>query len=436
MNRKWMGLVLAGALFASPVFAKAAVLMPEQATPATLEGEMLALPEGAMPEMPAEAQIAVPAMPEMPQMPADTSAFATLSARGAEQMEQILTADANAFLETAIVGEGAGGAKFAVSPGYASALIASSALQSADPALAAGPGTEAGLHQSAQLFLGELSAYGLGAPISPMRAGFMPQSFLLRAVQSAKAADGGFACDAALLFLTDTAGKRQEGAAYVFARFFSAEKTTLWLCDDLRVVQTLAQLQSIRQNPSLTLSATPAPGEAPQVAAAPMAPIPGEQSLAEQNGLVLASPEELAAMQQAAAPSVAQVVRIIESSSGASVREQPSSKAKRLAIAKPGVDYDFLGVGQTGWVSIRTSDGTMGYVNAKLIEEIPGQDGFERVVAKKTITLHEEPMANSNEVAKVEAGRKYPVISREMGEWVQIRASNGAIGYIHQKNLR
>ncbi|MBR2098439.1 MAG: SH3 domain-containing protein, partial [Firmicutes bacterium] len=117
-------------------------------------------------------------------------------------------------------------------------------------------------------------------------------------------------------------------------------------------------------------------------------------------------------------------------------RESPTTNSKRIAMAYPGVQYEFLGVTDYSWITIMTPDGLYGYISPKLVGPLPGEENGRRVTVTKSMTIHEEPTYYSNEPSSVRSGHSYYVINDKLEEWVQIRNTDGSIGYVNRKYIR
>ena len=374
---------------------------------------------------------------------------------GNEEIERLYAGDLARWSGTALsVLATDGGALLLDSATPVYTLVSAAARETADPQYAAAPGTAEGLNRAAGLLLGEMSAYGQSvsldfSAVKPFRAGFAPQHFTIGLVQAAAGADGSVSMDCGMLSLTDAGGGRQEGPSYVFVRFFRGANTVCWLSNDLQMLQVLAQTNTIRASSGagLALSATAPPEEAPDWGGLVKSAQNGLAYNPEIAYLVTPTPAPVAAVDffpadTAAAPLAPtptpgiQYVSIKAGVSGASVRESPTTSSKRVALAKPGIDYEFLGVTEYGWITIRLPDGMYGYVNSKLVGPLPGEETGRRITVTKSTTIHEEPTYYSNEPSSVSAGRSYYVVNDRIEEWVQIRTGDGAIGYVNRKIVR
>ena len=334
-------------------------------------------------------------------------------------------------------------------------LMGSFALRTSDAQYAEAPGQSGGIQRAASLLFGRMAAYAQTAAAAgqPYQAGFMPQQFTTSLLQSA-AADGKTAADSVMLSLTDASGKKMEGGAYVFTRFFGADgSTVLWLSSDLRTLQILAQVNQIRTSggTGLSLSATAAPkaAETPlpaQETAAAVQAVPAPQEFASAQAAPADEPAAPAPQAYSGEPTPfvlptpaptpePQMVKIT-SAKGANVRAAPSDNGSWVGVAKPNHSYQYLGVAESSYIYIMLDDGRSGYINPKFVGPLPGEEDGPRVVATKTITIHERATYNSYEPGTASAGKSYYVVNDENPEWVQIRLKNGAIGWISTKNIK
>ncbi len=353
-------------------------------------------------------------------------------------------------------------------------LMSSAAYRTGESAYLSSPGSAAGLEQAASQLIGEMNAnrQSLALDLSadkPFRGSFAPSSFTLRLVQAVYDAGGAVAMDCAILTLTDAAGNPQENPAYAMVRFFAADDAVCWLSADLQMMQLVAQMNQIRTSGATGLSLSPVlpAGEAPDWSSIVKTAANGTAYNPDAAGFTVGQAGNPAAVQSAPeaynpnvgtfdtagtfdaagsfgaaaavtpepTPSV-QYVTIKDGVSAASIRESPTTNSRRVAMAYPGVQYEFWGVTEYSWIMINTPDGQYGYISPKLVGPLPGEENGRRVTVTKSMTIHEEPTYYSNEPSSVRAGHSYYLINDQLEEWVQIRNTDGSIGYVNRKFIR
>lgn len=350
-------------------------------------------------------------------------------------------------------------------------LSSSAAYRTREGAYLSSPGDFAGMEQAAAQFLGELNANQQSLSLEPtaekpFRGSFMPTGFTLRLSQAVYDAAGAVTMDCAILALTDAGGNPLEDPAYAFVRFFREGDAVLWLAADPQMVQTVAQMNQIRTSGAggLTYSQVLEGEDAPRWSSNVKSIANGSAYNPDAAGFTMgqsASPVQTsqgatgtagvspvygaldtagsfdagAAVTPEPTPQV-QYVTVREGVTAASIRESPTTNSRRIAMAYPGVQYEFLGVTDYSWVTVMTADGLYGYISPRLVGPLPGEETGPRVTVTKSMTIHEEPTYYSNEPSSVRAGRSYYVVNDKMGEWVQIRNTDGSIGYINRQYIR
>ena len=352
-------------------------------------------------------------------------------------------------------------------------LMASAAYRTNESAYLSSPGSATGLEQAASQLLGEMNANQQSLALEltaekPFRGSFLPTGFILRLVQATYDVNGTISMDCAILTLTDAGGNPKENPAYAFIRFFGNDDVVCWISNNLQILQVIAQMNQIRTSGIQGLSLSPilSEDEAPNWSSIVKTAVNGNAynpDTASSTG----SPVNASATQftidttdttvgtfdtndtystsgsfdtaitvtPEPTPSV-QYVTVKEGVNAASIRESPTTKSRRIAMAYPGVQYSFLGVTDYSWIMINTPDGQIGYISPKLIGPLPGEENGPRIVVTKSMTIHEEPTYYSNEPSSVRAGHSYYVVNDQMGEWVQIRNTDGSIGYVNRKFIR
>ena len=371
-------------------------------------------------------------------------ALPALTPLGGDQLETVLVQAFNSWVQTAVSAPAADG-ELALSPeAPAHTLLASSAIRSGNALIVQGAGQLAGLQGAANRLFAELTAWSQDPASSGMdayafRAGYVPQYFTLSSFQTASAS-GAVSADCAMLFLTDQGGSRLEGPAYVAARFFREDGVILWLSNDMQVLQSCAQLQSIRQlGGTLSQQAAPENGWGsisktvangglynPAAAATPAPAAADASSLAADQPIAAPTPT----------PTPEKQYVTISISSAASIREQPQQDAKRIAQAKPGEQYELLAVNDNGWLAIRTPDGTFGYASPKLFNKLPGEETGPRAVATRTMQLKDIPSPYGHNAGQVLSGKSYYIVNDRNSDWIQLRIGDGNIGWLERKYVR
>ncbi|MCR4707287.1 MAG: SH3 domain-containing protein [Clostridiales bacterium] len=356
-------------------------------------------------------------------------------------------------------------------------LSSSAAYRTEETAFLSSPGSISGLEQAAAQLLGELNANQQSLSLDPtvekpFRGAFVPTGFTLQLFQTVNDANGVVCMDCAILSLTDTGGNPLEDPAYAIVRFFEegSDEVICWLSADLEMTQLIAQMNQIRTSGTQGLSySTTSEGETapdwssivktigngsaynPDASGFTMgqstAPVQAGQGTFDADGTFgmvgafdPAASSDTAFFDPAMAtpepePAV-QYVSVKEGVTAASIRESPTTNSKRIAMAYPGVQYEFLGVTDYSWITIMTPDGLYGYISPKLVGPLPGEENGRRVTVTKSMTIHEEPTYYSNEPSSVRSGHSYYVINDKLEEWVQIRNTDGSIGYVNRKYIR
>lgn len=372
-----------------------------------------------------------------------------LQARGSDPLESYLVNAFNSWSASALVSDGTEDALlFMQEQAPEFSLLGSFAMSVSSAAVAQAPGQQEGIQSAANRLFSEMTAsvqdFSNPASGHPFRGTFIPEYFMLNSFQSAPSAELGTAMDCAMLFLTDALGNRVEGPAYTVVRFFPSNgQTVVWLSDDMYVMQACAQAQSIRQlGGTLTAEDGSASWSAlrKDIASAAYTPAPENYVPAPPASEVLADIPIAGAAEAMAAPTPApQVERVtIKSTTGSaiSIRSQPDKSSSRITQAFAGESYEYLGCTDNSWLMIRTNDGIFGYVSPRLVEALPGEKGGPTVTAASQVKIHQLPATYSDSTGMTVAGRKYFVINDKNSEWVQIRLTDGSIGWVNRKNIR
>ena len=112
------------------------------------------------------------------------------------------------------------------------------------------------------------------------------------------------------------------------------------------------------------------------------------------------------------------------------VRRKATDNSKKLQTLQFAEKLTVIKTEKNGWIKIRTSSGTIGYV-AK--EKVSKQKPY-KAYTLKTLKVRRKATDNSKNLETIDFCKKVTVAERENG-WARIRTASGKIGYVLEENL-
>lgn len=147
---------------------------------------------------------------------------------------------------------------------------------------------------------------------------------------------------------------------------------------------------------------------------------------------------------KAVTPSKASAVKI--TADNVSVRKSPSTSSAKVATVDKGRTAAIVGRTE-GWVKVKFSGGTVGYVRRDLIAPVYGTAAKKVVasaqtkkpviqasavkIAKPSVIVRKSPSTSSAKVATVPQGKVATILGRTP-EWLKVKFAGGTVGYVRR----
>ncbi|PID73503.1 MAG: hypothetical protein CSB33_03165 [Desulfobacterales bacterium] len=205
--------------------------------------------------------------------------------------------------------------------------------------------------------------------------------------------------------------------------------------------------------PDAASAETPRPAASPARAASASRPVPasgsGAGASAFRKGNAVVIKASAAARNGRTSTRSVSVYRDV-----VTIHERPDIQSPVKGQGLIGEEYPLLGWSPRGWLKIRMSDGSAGWLPTKYVKPVggartagkipaaektgapePGESMPREVVTTKRANLRRGPGLNHEVKYITPRGTRFPVI-RTRGEWHLVRDARGSIGWLHKSVIR